>query len=209
MKLFSIDNPFMVGLRKLTDHMFLGLLWVLVSLPVITFGAATAAMFYTAEKAIAKDEGRILHTFWKVFRKDFRQATVLWLLEILILAVVLLDIRLLLAVELPGYLRVLLIIAVIFVLSWLQLWFGYLSKFEDNSKVLLSNTLRMTVGNFLKVFLLSALAVAALAGAYILILMPPLLVLIPGTYQILARKLFRSVFSRYITGDENDLIPDE
>lgn len=200
MKLFSIDNPFMVGLRKITDHMFLGLLWVLVSVPVITFGAATTAMLYTAEVAISKDEGRILQTFWKSFRKDFRQATLLWLLEVVILAVVLFDVRLLLMVELPGYLRVLLTIAIIFVLGWLQLWFGYLSKFEDNSKVLLSNTLRMTVGNFLKVFLLSALAAAALAGAYILILMPPLLVLIPGTYQILARKLFQSIFSRYIVG---------
>ena len=196
----------MVGLRKLTDHVFLGLLWVVVSLPIVTFGAATTAMFYTAEKAIEKDEGRILHTFWKAFRRDFRQATVLWLLEVVILAAVSFDVRLLLVVQLPGYLRVLLTIAIIFVLSWLQLWFGYLSKFENNSKVLLSNTLRMTVGNFLKAFLLSVLAVAALAGAYILILMPPLLVLIPGVYQIFARKLFQSIFNRYTASGENNEI---
>lgn len=198
MKLFSFDNPFMVGLRKLTDHILLGILWVLASVPVVTFGAATTAMFYTAEKAIVQDEGRMLPTFLKAFRKDFRQATVLWLLQLLILAVMAVDARVVAVVEIPRYLQIILTAASIFVLGWLQFWFGYLSKFEDSNKVLLRNTLRMTVADFLKAFFLSVLAVAALASIYVLLLwMPPLVGLVPGMYQMLAGKIYRSLFRRY------------
>lgn len=198
MKLFSFDNPFMVGLRKLTDHVFLGILWVLASVPVVTFGAATTAMFYTAEKTIVRDEGNMFPTFWKAFRKDFRQATVLWLLQLLILALMAVDARVLLSVALPRFLRIALLIAGVFVFVWLQLWFGYLSKFEDTGKVLLRNTLRMAVADVFKALLLAVLAVAVPVSIYILLLwIPPLVGLVPGLYQMLAGKVFRSLFRRY------------
>ena len=80
-----------------------------------------------------------------------------------------------------------------------QLWFGYLGKFRDSIGTLLRNTLKMTVADFGKTFLLAALVVAVLAGTYVLILlMPPLLPLLWAFYQILAGKLLSSIFRRYI-----------
>jgi len=52
MKFLNYDSPFMTGLRRGIDYICLGLLWMLASVPVITFGAATTGLLQTAEVAI-------------------------------------------------------------------------------------------------------------------------------------------------------------
>ena len=199
MKIFAHDSPLMVGLGKLVDYMLLGFLWILSSLPVITFGASTTAVIVTAEKAIRKEDGKIFSVFWNCFRREFRQATLLWLLQIPILAMILVDMAVVVQLEQYMTLRFLLAAVALFVFCWVQLWFGYLGKFQDSIGVLLRNTLKMTVADFGKVFLLAVLVVAVLAATYALILlMPPLLPLLWAFYQILAGKLLNDVFRRYI-----------
>ena len=87
MNFLKYDSPFMIKLRYLVDYILLGLLWLAASIPVITFGAATTAVFFTAEKSIHKAEGKMLATFWTSFGREFKQATILWLIELLLLAV--------------------------------------------------------------------------------------------------------------------------
>ena len=43
-RLLSIDNPIMRFIIKIFDCMILSVLWLVFSLPVITMGAATAAL---------------------------------------------------------------------------------------------------------------------------------------------------------------------
>ena len=199
MKLFSPDSPLMIWLRKITDYMILSFFWLVASLPVITFGASTTAMLVAGEKVIRKEEGKLFPVFWTCFRKEFRQATLLWLLQIPILAMILVDMAIVVEPEQHTALRILLAAAALFMSCWIQLWFGYLGKFRDSIGTLLRNTLKMTVADFGKTFLLAALVVAVLAGTYALILlMPPLLPLLWAVYQILAGKLLSSIFRRYI-----------
>ncbi len=205
MKLFSPDSPLMVWLRKITDYMILSFFWLVASLPVVTFGASTTAMIVAGEKVIRKEEGKLLSVFWTCLRKEFRQATLLWLLQIPVLAMVLVDMAVVVQLEQYMTLRFLLAAVALFVFCWVQLWFGYLGKFQDSIGVLLRNTLKMTVADFGKTFLLAALMVAALAGTYVLVLlMPPLLPLLWAFYQILAGKLLNGIFRRYIP-EENPI----
>ena len=50
MNFLKYDSPFMKKLNMIVDYFLLGLLWLVTSIPVITFGAATTAAFFTAEK---------------------------------------------------------------------------------------------------------------------------------------------------------------
>ena len=60
---------------------FLGnLLWLVCSLPIFTMGAATTALYYTCLKVIRNEEGHVAAAFFRSFRENFRQATVLWLI---------------------------------------------------------------------------------------------------------------------------------
>ncbi|MBR3772031.1 MAG: DUF624 domain-containing protein [Clostridium sp.] len=79
---FNMDNPVMRFLGKTFDVMVLCLLWAIFSIPIITIGASTTALYYTTVKVIRRDRGYILKEFWKSFRMNFLQATICWLIVV-------------------------------------------------------------------------------------------------------------------------------
>ena len=80
---FDPNGKMMELLWKPIHIMFLNLLWVLFSLPVVTIGASTTALYSVLIKMRNGKEGKILRDFWTAFRQNFRQATILWLLIVL------------------------------------------------------------------------------------------------------------------------------
>lgn len=80
MKFFSYESPISQILLKLSWSAYLNLLWLICSLPVFTAGASTAALYAVTLKVAAEKEGRLTFQFFKAFRENFRQATVLWLI---------------------------------------------------------------------------------------------------------------------------------
>ena len=82
-KLFNLDSPVMQGLSKVADLIVLNLMTVLCSLPVITAGAARAAL-YDAVTRMLQDEGRLYSSYWNAFRSNFKKATLLWLIVLVV-----------------------------------------------------------------------------------------------------------------------------
>ena len=69
MKIFDLDSPLMNVLNKMADLMWLNILTLICCIPVITAGAALTSMHYVALKI------------------NFRQATLIWLLLMLVAAI--------------------------------------------------------------------------------------------------------------------------
>lgn len=80
MKLFSYESKFSQLLLKLCYACYLNLLWFLCSIPIFTMGAATTALYYSCLKLVRDEESHVAATFFRAFRENFRQATVLWLI---------------------------------------------------------------------------------------------------------------------------------
>ncbi len=80
MKFFSYESKFSQLLLKLCYACYLNLLWFLCSLPIFTIGASSTALYYTALKIIRDEDNHVGATFFRAFRENFRQATVLWLI---------------------------------------------------------------------------------------------------------------------------------
>ena len=80
MKFFSYDSPFSQILLKLAWSCYLNLLWLICSIPVFTIGASTAALYAVTLKIVREREGNLTGQFFRAFRENFRQATVLWLI---------------------------------------------------------------------------------------------------------------------------------
>ena len=57
--LFNYDNKFFEIINKIVDCFFAGTLWILFSIPVITFGASTTAFYYTVHKSLRGNRGYI------------------------------------------------------------------------------------------------------------------------------------------------------
>ena len=76
-----LDNPFYRLMGTIGDLVVLNVLWLVCCLPVVTAGAATAGLFSVAHKMAAGEEYRAAAGFFKAFRRDWRQATAVWLVS--------------------------------------------------------------------------------------------------------------------------------
>ena len=76
------DNRIIRILTTLCDFLILNILWLVCSVPVITAGASTTALYSVMFKIIKKEEGYIIKSFLKAFRQNFKQSTIIWLLLI-------------------------------------------------------------------------------------------------------------------------------
>ena len=78
--LCNTDKPLFAVLTKLTYSAYLNILWLVCSLPIVTIGASTTALFYvTLKMAEDRDDG-LTRMFFKAFRENFKPATKLWLI---------------------------------------------------------------------------------------------------------------------------------
>ena len=80
MKFFSYESKFSQLLLKLGFSCYLNLLWFICSIPIFTIGASTTALYYTSLKIVRDEEYHIGATFFRSFRQNFRQSTVVWLI---------------------------------------------------------------------------------------------------------------------------------
>ncbi len=88
MRLFDINGPVMTAMGKLADIVICNIMFCLLSLPIFTIGASLTALFSCMQQLISddeKEEGLIFRDFWNAFKKNFGQATLLWLICLLIM----------------------------------------------------------------------------------------------------------------------------
>lgn len=77
-KFLGFDGSLMNICDKVYDLFVLGILWIVCSLPLITMGAATAALYYAVVKCIKNNEGYAVKSFFHSFCQNFIPASVLW-----------------------------------------------------------------------------------------------------------------------------------
>ena len=73
-KIFSQEGFLWRILNKLTDIIFLSLLWFILCLTVVCIGPATTALYDAAVHGIRRGEEGVYSRFFRVFRAEFRTA---------------------------------------------------------------------------------------------------------------------------------------
>ena len=88
MKIIDPESPFLQALGKLSDIVFCNILFVVFSLPIFTIGAASAALYSCMQKLWDdREDDLIVKDFWRAFKANFRQATCIWLMALVVMAV--------------------------------------------------------------------------------------------------------------------------
>lgn len=77
---FNYDNPVWRFIGKFWDVILLSILWTICSIPVFTIGATTTAMYYVTLKLVRDEDGYTIRSFFKSFKENFKQATIIWLI---------------------------------------------------------------------------------------------------------------------------------
>ena len=85
MKLFDLESPLMQALGKMADLLWLNILTIICCIPVVTVGASLTAMNYMALKMVRDEECYITKDFFKSFKQNFKQGTLIWLLLVLVI----------------------------------------------------------------------------------------------------------------------------
>ena len=79
-RIFDMDNPLWRFLGKLADLMILNVLFLLCSIPIFTIGASLTGVNYVCLKIREQEEGYIVRNFFKSFKQNFVQSTIIWLI---------------------------------------------------------------------------------------------------------------------------------
>lgn len=156
MKFFSVDSPLYHFLNRLWDVIQLNFFWLVCCIPVVTVGASTAAAFRVCLKMVDDEEGYIRKEFWKGFKENWKQGTVVGFLTLFCVYVVYLDIQIFEAVE--GNPVIFLIIAMVSgFLFFLCLIYAFplLARYRNSLLGTLKNSFTISRRFFLRTLLLA------------------------------------------------------
>ena len=81
MNFFNPDNGLWRGFGRLADFFLLSALWILCSIPVVTIGASSIALYDTVAHCIRYNEGGMVSRFFRTFKQELRRGillTVVW-----------------------------------------------------------------------------------------------------------------------------------
>ena len=101
-RIFGYESPIVGALTKIGDCICLSVLWFVFSIPIVTMGAATTAMYAAAYRCIRKNEGGLWKTFWSSFREDFKRTTLTWLVAFVVMALFTVDVFVMRNIKLSG-----------------------------------------------------------------------------------------------------------
>lgn len=203
--LFNPENKFWSFMEKIMNLCVLGLFWFLFSIPVVTAGAATAALFSYTLKLTADEEGYVWKSFIRGFKENFKQATVLWAGILLLGGFLAVDFYLLRFLVLPRTVRMVLFFAlvsigIVYLLTIIYL-FPLTAFFRTPLKKIVPNAFVMSMGNlYVSVTILVIYGFAAAATYFI----PVLFMVWFPIASYVASHFYRHVFERYITADEKN-----
>lgn len=160
-KFFSLDNPFMIFMSHLTDVIVLNAVCLICCIPVVTIGASITAMHYVTLKMVKEEEGYIVKGFFKSFKQNFKQATIIWLCFLAITAVFFLDFRLLKVMNLgtTSIWGIIITSIYLFVCLTAMYVFPVLSRFENSVRNTLKNAFFMSVLHIIKTIVMAIIYV--------------------------------------------------
>ena len=75
--LFSPDSAIGKALTKIGELVILSIIWFITSLPVITIGASTTALYYATVKSLRMGRGYVIKEYFKAWKEKFLRATFL------------------------------------------------------------------------------------------------------------------------------------
>ena len=147
MNFFSVDGPLYRFMSSLWDVLKLNILWLIFSLPIVTVGASTVAVFSVTNKMAEDTEGYVGKQFLKAFKENWKQGIPMGLLFLFCAYVVYLDFEL---HRVTGSMVTLvfgIIGCVLFVTAFIYS-FALLARYENSVINTMKNSIRITIKYF-------------------------------------------------------------
>lgn len=215
MNFFEEGSLFMRFLNKMTDLLILNIITMLMCIPVITAGAALTAMHYVLLKMVRGEEGYIIKSFFRSFKREFRQATVLWILYVALAALMVSNLVLILEgggsypIWLPSSILVVAFLEIMFMIYT----FAMLSRFDNTIYHTIVNAVTLTFAELPRSVEMAVITLVPLIAFFrVTVLLPSLLLFglsVPGyACAMIYDPIFKKI-EKQIWEEENSEDPEE
>lgn len=143
-ELFNLNSPWVQRFAMLTNLVCLNILWLVCCIPVFTAGTATAALYHTVFLYHNKEDDAVLRPFFRAFRTNFKQSTLLFLPLFAALLLVVFDLVYLASYGKGTAVLFLLILVILLLMGMLIHLFPLIARFDMNAKALLRTAFSLT-----------------------------------------------------------------
>lgn len=171
---FSYDSPFMRGLEWIVDVIWVNILLVVTSLPIVTVGAALAASYDSLHR-IREGEAHVTRMYFRAFASNFGKATALWAVYGVIGAALAYT---WIVLRIDGLLIPKIAFSVLWVIGFEWVWYLQ-SRFENTVGATLRNSLLFGIS-----YPLTTIALAAIDAVAIYVVYASFMYLIQGLFLL-------------------------
>lgn len=207
MKLFNLDSPLMVFLTMVGNLMIVNVITLLLCIPILTAGDAFTAMYYVTIKMARGDDPYIIKAYFKSFKENFKQSTILWVIMLLVAFVMITDFRVVyggMEGKLVPALKVVLVIVAVFVTMTCLYIFPVLSRFENTVRQTIKNAFLMSILNLPRTVLIVIVHLLPIGLMLVSASILPILFLLGfSTVAYLASTQYVKIFKKYEPESEN------
>lgn len=143
----NIESPLVSGMMTASDLLILNCLWILTSLPVVTIGASTAALYRVVLDMHLQADGGNIKRFFRAWKENWKQATMLWLptLAVLVLFFFVFQSFEILAGSIGFAIKLLLCLVTLVTLMINAYGYAYMCFFEDKLITVAKNAFGLAV----------------------------------------------------------------
>lgn len=169
MGIFNFDSPFMSFLGKAVEYMLVSILCLIFCIPIITIGAAVTAEFYVGMRLVRGEDTPFFRAYIKSFKENFRQSTVVWIIEMLVGGFLAFDWYLIYKMGGDNFnqiFKILLIIVTLYVVLAGIAVFALLARFEMATIEAIKGALAYTYVNIPRMILVLVLLIFPFAASF-------------------------------------------
>lgn len=205
--MFDINKGFWGVISKMTDLIVLNILFLICCVPIVTIGASITALYGVTKKMTENKEGYMVRSFFKVFKENFKQSTIMWIILFGLLVIPIADLYIgnyFLDEISQAMFNSLMILTIVIVLFVMQFAFTLQSTFENAIKNTMKNALLMSIIHLPWTIIITILSISpfltfAFLTKYLGIeLLVMLLIWFSGVAYINSF-IFNRIFRKYIT----------
>ena len=200
---FSTDGPLFEGMAYIINIIYVSVLWILFSIPIITIGASSTALYYTVTKVIRHGRSYIFREFWQSFKSNLKQSTVVWLIYLVMMGILLVDIRVMGAfgTAVSQTLQFVFIVGICMVSAVMVYALAYIARFTQDVRHILTNSVLMAIRHLPKTLLLVVVLTAAVLGCYLFGLG---IAFIPAVAALVDSLILESIFVQYMSTEDRE-----
>lgn len=211
--IFNPDNKFFTFMGHVADLVILNILFIVCCIPIVTIGASFTAMYYVTLKIVRGEEAYIVRSFFKSFKENFKQATIIHVIMLVAGIILFCDLRI--TVNMTGTLsNVLYCILIAFSLLYAILLlyiYPVLAKFYNSIKNTFNNAFLMSIRHLpytVLMLVISALPIIPFFVPNAQLQSTTVMLIVLLGFALVAccnSFFFRKIFDHYIPQEEEEL----